>query len=134
MDEAVTLQLDLPAEALAEEQKAAGAQYQLGDSTPLAPDPDAVEAHFIDPISIIAVVSVVYLANRILTHFLVKDGKGTLVDARTNPPTVSRLADVPEGYILLIKPDGSTQAIDAGKIEDDALADILKPILSSGKA
>ena len=134
MDDLITIQLDLPAEALAEEQQAAGATYQPGATAPLPPAPDATEAHFIDPISLTIVVGVLFLANRILTHFLVKDGKGTMVDGRTKPPTVSRLTDVPEGYIILIKPDGSTQAIDAGKTDDKALADMLKPILSPAPA
>ena len=132
VDEAqVTIRMDLPGEALPEEQGASGPEYELGPAKPLPPDPDAVEARFVDPITLIAVVTVAMLAWRIVNHYLVRDGRGVLVDARQQPPLVSRLEDVPAGFILLVKPDGSTETVDAGKTDDSALADLLKPMLKA---
>ena len=47
-------------------------------------------------------------------HFaLMKRGQGVLVDGREKPPRVSALAGVPQGIIILIRPDGSTETVRA---------------------
>jgi len=131
-EETFTVRMDLPREALAAERAATTTGYELGDETMLPPDPDAVEAHFIEPVTLIATVTAALLAWRIVNHFLVKDGRGVLIDARKSPPLISRLEDVPAGYIVLIKADGSSEALAAGKTDDAALADLIGKVLGSG--
>ncbi len=131
-DVTLAVRMDLPREALAEEREAAAPGYQLGQETALPPDPDAVEARFIEPVSLIATVTAAMLAWRIVNHFLVKDGRGVLIDARDRPPLVSRLEDVPAGYIVLIRADGSSEALAAGKTDDAALAELIGKVLGAG--
>jgi len=40
-----------------------------------------------------------------------------LIDARQVPPVVSLVHDVPAGFIVLVKPDGTTETIAAGKCD-----------------
>jgi len=125
----VTLVMEMPAEALAAE---AEAGFVTSAPNPIPPDPDDPEAHFIDPVSITIALTIAVLATRIVEHYLVRDGRGTLIDARQSPPLLSRLADVPEGLVLIIKPDGSTETV-AAKDGAAVLADVLKSALPAGK-
>ena len=83
----VTLLMEMPAEALAAETEAG---LVASDPTPIPPDPDDPEAHFIDPVSIIIASTIAVLATRIVEYYLVRDGRGTLVDARKSPPRSTR--------------------------------------------
>ena len=124
-DDLVTLRMELPAEELAAETQSG---HVVGDPTPIGSGLDGAEAHFIDPVSITIAVTIGVLATRIVEHFLVHDGRGTLIDARQSPPLLSRLANVPDGLVLIIKPDGSTETV-AAKDGAAVLADILKSVL-----
>mgnify|MGYP001582826361 FL=1 len=121
--------LELSREALNEERAVAAPGYELGPATPRPPDLDAVGARFVDPVTLIAVVTVAALASRIVSHFLVRDGRGTLIDTRKKPPVVSRLEDVPAGFVVLVKSDGSTETIDSGKTDDSALTGLIEKVL-----
>ncbi len=129
MSNAVQVQIELPRESLADERAATGPYYQIGPEAVLKTDPNAFEAQFVDPVSVIAVVTVAMLAWRIINHFLVKDGRGVLIDTRNKPPLVSRIQDVPEGFVVLVKADGSSEAIDAGKIDDSELASLISKVI-----
>lgn len=132
MSETLQFRIDLPRESLAEEQSAAGPDYQLGPASPIPLDPDAVEARFIEPVSLIATVTLAMLAWRIINHILVRDGCGVLIDARKTPPLVSLLEDVPAGFVVLINADGSSETIAAGKIDDSGLTALIAKALPAG--
>jgi hypothetical protein len=131
-DSVYQIRLNLPREALAEERALVMEGYSVGEESPLQPDPDAVEAHFIEPVSLIATVTVAMLAWRIVNHFLVRDGRGVLIDAREKPPVVSRLEDVPAGFVVFIKEDGTSETIAAGKTDDTALTSLIELVLHGG--
>lgn len=126
------IRMNLPREAMAEERAVAREGYTLGAESSLQADPDLVEAHFIEPVSLIATVTAAMLAWRIVNHFLVRDGRGVLIDAREKPPVVSRLEDVPAGFVVFIKTDGSSETIAAGKTDDTALAGLIELVLHGG--
>jgi hypothetical protein len=130
-DPVCQIRLNLPREALADERAAAGdtPEYLLGEEMPLPTDPDAVEVHFIEPVTLIATVTIAMLAWRIVNHFLVRDGRGVLIDMRDTPPNVSRLKDVPAGFVVLVKSDGSTETVAAGKADDKSLAELIAKAL-----
>lgn len=126
------IQLELSREALPEENAAVSDDYELGAATSLPVNPDVMEARFIEPVSLIATVTAAMLAWRIVNHFLVRDGRGVLIDARNNPPIVSRLEDVPAGYVVFIKADGSSETIAAGKSDDVVLSGLISKIIGAG--
>src|SRR3712207_614855 len=100
-DAHVAVRLELPREVLEAERTKAGPNYSLGEPARLSPDPNAMEARFVDPVTLIAVVTLSILAERLLNFALARRGQGVLVDARRTPPHLSVLAGVPQGIILI---------------------------------
>jgi hypothetical protein len=131
-DDRVEVRLDLPREVLEAERTVAGSNYSLGESAPLPPDPNAMEASFVDPVTLIAVVTLSILAERILNFALSKHGQGVMVDARDRPPRVSILAGIPHGFVLLIHPDGKTETV-RHDASPNVLANLLGTAMKLGK-
>jgi hypothetical protein len=124
------VRLELPREALAAEREAASADYSLGEPAPLPPDPDAVEARFVEPVTLIAAVTLAVLAERVVRHLLAKRGGGVLIDTRETPPRVSQLAGVPQGFLVLVHADGKSETVRAE--EAGPLAELLGKVLRPG--
>ncbi len=83
-------------------------------------DLDHSKANFTDPVSITAIVTVVYLIKSIV-RFLIKDKEqGVQMDLRTIPVSISRISGVPAGFLVIIDKEGvaSTQKIDYEKDEN----------------
>jgi hypothetical protein len=126
----LTVRLDLPRELLDEEQALESKDYRLDEPEALPVDPAAREARFIDPVSVIAAISLAILAERVVHFVLTRRGQGVLVDASGQPTKVSVLAGVPQGYILLIRPDGTSESIPAA-VAQSTLGEVLGKIFKS---
>jgi hypothetical protein len=109
----IEIRLELPRDMYSVESRAKSEDYALGEPESLPPDPDAMEAGFIEPVTAIAALTVAVLAERLLHFALAKRGYGVLVDARDKPPNVSVLKGVPQGFIVIIRPDGTTEKVRA---------------------
>ena len=109
----IEIRLELSQEMYEAESQAANEDYTLGKPKSLPPDPDAMEARFIGPVEIMAAITITVLAERLLHFALAKWGTGVLVDARDRPPTVSVLKGLPQGFIVIIHPDGTTEKVRA---------------------
>jgi hypothetical protein len=126
----LTIQLDLPRELFVQEKALENPDYRLEEPTDLPVDPAAHEASFFDPVTVIAAVSLAVLAERLLHFVLTKYGKGVLVDTSKKPPHCSVVAGVPQGFVLLIHPDGRPEHLPADVARStlgDILAKVLKP-------
>lgn len=88
-----------------------------------------VKADFVEPVTAVLTLSVVTLAFRLFEYFKKKDERGIQIDLRTTPATVTDLANVPHGFVVIIGKDGkaSTQRADYDKPEQitQALAKVL---------
>lgn len=115
----IEIQLELPRDMFGVESNVVSEDYALGEPESLPPDPDAMEAGFVEPITVIAAITVAVLAERLLHFVLTKGGYGVLVDARAKPPNVSVLKGVPQGFIVIIHPDGSTENVRANDPGND---------------
>ena len=113
------IRLELPRDMYEAESKAASEDYALGEPESLPPDPEAMEAGFIEPVTVVVALTVAVLAERLLHFALAKWGQGVLVDARDKPPTVSVLKGVPQGFIVIIHPDGTTESVRADSPGND---------------
>ncbi len=113
------LVLELRRDALGAERQLASDDYALGEPTELAADPDLMEANFIDPISLIAVMTLALLAERVLHFALAKHGQGVLIDTRSKPPRVSALAGVPQGFVVIVKANGTTETVRADQTPNE---------------
>jgi hypothetical protein len=82
--------------------------------TPAEVPAATAEARFIEPVSVIVLAaSAAVLAERIVNHWLRSREQGVEIDFRRSPALVSRLAGTPYGFVVLIRPDGSTEALQA---------------------
>lgn len=109
----IEIRLELPHDMYRVESETASADYALGQPKSLPPDPDAMEAGFIEPVTVLVVLTLAVLAERLLHFVLAKQGHGVLVDARVRPPNVSLLKGVPQGFIVIIHSDGTTEKVRA---------------------
>jgi|GEM_PF-3075236 len=109
----IKVRLELPRNVYESESMAANENYALGEPESLPPDPEAMEARFIDPVSLLVTLTVAVLSERILHFTLAKRGHGVLVDARVKPPNVSTMKGVPQGFVVIIHPDGATETVRA---------------------
>jgi hypothetical protein len=124
------IQFDLPRELFEVERSLAGPDYRLGEAKPLPPDAASMEARFVEPVTLIASLTLAILAERILHFALARHGQGVMVDARTKPPHVSVLAGVPQGFIVIIHPDGKIETVRADNPPqglDELLGKTVKP-------
>lgn len=127
---AVEVRLNLARAEYEAEREAAGPGYALGPAAPLPADPDAAEASFIEPVTLVAAVSLGVLAERILNHWLTRRGQGVMIDARTTPPTLTKVAGVPQGFVVLVQADGKAETVKAA--EAGVLAGVLGAALKRG--
>jgi hypothetical protein len=129
VSERIEIRFDLPREALAAEHEAAGPDYVLGPEASLPPDPGATEARFVEPVTLIATITVAMLVTRIAGVLIARAGRGVLIDARKKPPTVSRLADIPAGFLVIIHPDGKTETKSADEADRSVLTGLIQTVL-----
>lgn len=120
----IEIRLELPRDMYEAESKAVTEDYVLGKPKSLPVDPDAMEASFIEPVTLIASLTVAVLAERLLHFALAKWGHGALVDTRDKPPNVSVLKGVPQGFVVIIHQDGKTETVRADDPGSD-LANLL---------
>lgn len=124
------IRLDMPREALTAERAAQSPEYALSEPLPLPSDPDAEEARFVEPVTLIATITLALLAERLVRHVLAKRGEGVLIDTREKPPRVSQIARVPQGFLVIVHQDGRAETVraeDAGPLAD-LLGKVLKPV------
>ncbi len=88
------------------------------------------EARFIETVAVIAAVTVSILAKRIVDHWLKSQEQGVQIDLRSKPPTISTIAKVPHGFLIIINKDGKAKLhkIEYEKGED--LTPLLTPLLT----
>jgi hypothetical protein len=126
----VEVRIDLPRELLENERKLAGSDYVIGEPKAIPPYPDAMEGRFVDPVTVIVVISVVFLAERLIHYVLSKNGEGAVIDAREKPPHISVLHGVPQGFVIMIRADGTPETIRAD-IPPNELAKVLSGVLKT---
>lgn len=81
---------------------------------PLALERHGGRAGFVEPVTAMLTLSLVTFGFRLFEYFKKKDERGIQIDLRTTPATVTDLANVPNGFIVIIGKDGkaSTQRAD----------------------
>jgi hypothetical protein len=84
--------------------------FGTGEALDLTDAPPLGEVRFVEPVTTLVVATgVVFLANRIVDHWLKSREVGVQIDLRKNPPVVSKIANVPRGLLIVIDPDGNVR-------------------------
>jgi hypothetical protein len=89
-----------------EHQTTRGFEVQSVTASPGAAAPRLGEARFVDPVTITVATTLSLLAVRLTNHWLKRSERGVQIDLRTTPPTVSLIAGVPSGVLVVIDKDG----------------------------
>lgn len=108
MEQSIEVKLDLEREE-ADSPDIAGADpesIQVRERQPYQDDSDELGvAGFIEPITLIATVTAAWVVSRIVNHWLPSREQGVLIDLRTTPTTISTLAGVPRGFVVVVDTD-----------------------------
>lgn len=94
--------------------------------------PPGTGVRFIEPVTAtVLVVSAAVLAERIVMHWLRGKEQGVELDLRKTPSVVSRLAGTPAGFVVVIKPDGTSEVMQAKYDTPAQLAGVIEAITKS---
>lgn len=95
------------------------------------PPPGLDEVRFVDPVTLIVTATLATLVLRVVRHWLKSKEAGVQIDLRTMPPTISRLAGVPAGMLVIIRADGGSEVHQGVYEEPDQVLTQLTQLVSS---
>lgn len=135
MSSTVNLRLDIPRADLVEERTAVEVEdsCQLGEAKPIChPEQRGIStAHFVDPVTLMAVVTLAWLAKRLVDHWLKSKEQGVQIDLREKPPAISRIAGTPTGFLVIIHKDDHVETQKATYDKPEDLMPLLEQILAT---
>ena len=135
MTSTINFRLDIPRDDLVEERVAVEADdsCQLGEATPiLHPERRGIStAHFVDPVTLVGVVTLAWLAKRLVDHWLRSKEQGVQIDLREKPPAISWIAGTPLGFLVIIDKDGHAETQKATYDKSEDLMPLLEQILAT---
>ena len=88
------------------------------------------EARFIEVIAVVVVAAVSTMATRVVERWLRDKSQGVMIDVRSTPALVSRVAGIPAGFLVLIDKDGSATTHEARPDQGEPLAAIVRSALT----
>jgi hypothetical protein len=88
--------------------------------------PGLEEARFVETVAIIGTVTIAMLARRLVDDWLKNREQGVQINLGTATPTVSTIANVPRGFVLVVDKDGQARPY---KLEYEQDVDVV-PLLS----
>jgi hypothetical protein len=87
------------------------------------------EARFIiDPVSVLVIASAATLIHYVVHYFLKAREQGLQIDLQTMPPTISFIANVPRGFVVIIDKSGKPTVHQGAYDKPEALAALLSPL------
>lgn len=129
--EEVEVELRLTRDELTEE-TAAESGLSLGTEEPIAAEGGGLEeARFVETVAVVAVGTLSVIAIRMVNHWLRKDEEGVQIDLRETPPVISTVANVPQGYVVILEPDGTVTTERAEYDDPEDLVPLLSRFLAT---
>lgn len=131
----INFRLEIAKADLMEERAAVDVEdlCQLGEEKPIS-HPEArgiATAHFVDPVTLVGVVTLAWLAKRMVDHWLKSKERGVQIDLREKPPAISRIAGTPMGFLVIINKDGHPETHRATYHKPEDLMPLLGRILAT---
>jgi len=90
------------------------------------------KVNFLDPVTAVVTLSAATLAFRLFEYFKKKDERGVQIDLRTTPATMTDLANVPSGFLVIIDANGKARTEQAKYDKPEEIAQVLAKLF--GKA
>lgn len=103
-DEQVSVRIVAESNALREFEEDAAVTVQGAE--PVRPEEPLADARFVEWIAIAVAGSVAALVNHLLRLWAQQTERGVVLDMSTSPPTVSYVANIPYGTLVLRQEDG----------------------------
>ena len=133
MTSTINFRLDISRADLVEERTAVEVEdsCQLGEAEPISyPEQRGIStAHFVDPVTLIGVVTLAWLAKRLVNHWLKSKEQGVQIDLHKKPPAISRIAGAPTGFLVIIHKDDHVETQQATYDKPEDLMPLLERIL-----
>ncbi|HEY0867599.1 MAG TPA: hypothetical protein VGE01_09475 [Fimbriimonas sp.] len=99
-----------------------------------APPVDPVAgSRFVEPVSLIAAVTISVIAKRLVETWLKSKEEGVLIDLSKDPVVISRIAGVPAGFIVKVDKDGKAETIQADYKDTENLSSLLAKVVAPAK-
>ncbi len=84
---------------------------------------------FTGTVAIIAATTISWIAGRMAHTWLKDREQGVQIDLRETPPVISRIAGVPNGFVVIVHPDGQVETQKVDYEGPDDLAALLTRII-----
>ena len=134
MSDIVKFRLDIPKASLSAERSAVEGsdECELGEATPTErPEGQGIStSHFVEPVTLIAAVTLAWLAKRMTNHWLKDKEQGVQIDLREKPAAISRISGVPMGFMVIINEDGRSEVHKGEYDKPEDLMPLLKSIIA----
>ena len=133
MSEKISICFELSKKDFDEEKKAAetdGIAIEKIEHIEPSSESDLEEARFVETLALVAVVTIPYIAKRLIDHWLKKKEQGIQIDLRKDPVNISNIANVPQGYVLIIEKDGTARTEQAKYDKPEDIVPLLQNILA----
>lgn len=98
---------------------------------PLALAGAGAKAGFVDPVTAVLTLSLATLGFRLFEYLRKKDERGIQIDLRTTPATVTDLANVPHGFVVIIDRDGKAKTERADYDKPEQMTELLAKLLGA---
>jgi hypothetical protein len=124
----ITVELQTTEALLNSEWKAHSQEIEIKEIKPLKLASKGDIANFVEPVTAVIVLTSAMLVFRLFEYFKKKNERGIQIDLRTIPATLTDLANVPNGFIVIIDKDGNASIEQAKYDEPEQLAKLLEGI------
>ncbi len=127
----VAIRLEIERRDVQAEQEASAEEFTIErmEAAPRGSTSPVLEARFIEPVTLLAAVTLGWLAKRLVDHWLRDQERGVQIDLRTTPPTVSRIAGVPRGFLVIIDREGVARTEKTTYEQSEALVPVLQQLI-----
>lgn len=129
----IKVNLKIPKASLAEEQSAIKnlPGCELGESKSIqhSQGRGISTSHFVEPVSVISIITLAWLTKRLVDHWLKSKEQGVLIDLQKSPIDISRIGGVPAGWIMIVNKDGTKETIQATYEKSEDLMPVIQKYL-----
>lgn len=90
---------------------------------------DATRPGMIEAVGLVITASVSVMAYKLFNHWLRKRELGVQIDARTKPATISNIANVPSGFVVIIDQDGKITTVKSDNVDIKGFTSMISGVI-----
>jgi hypothetical protein len=132
MNQRLQIRLDIGRGEFDAVQAEAGANFEKPEPLPPPDALGAARANFVEPVSVIGMVTLAWIAKSLIDHWLKDRQQGLQIDLRKEPPLLTRLAGTPRGFVVIIDKDGNSKVHQGAYEREEDLMPLLAKTFGVG--